>query len=416
MTDSMEAVRRPPRAPIPRSQMPRTPMRRRSRRRWAMAGGVAACWLVLWMATGSLLVGTAALVVLALIGAGLVGGLRLLGVTREHPWVRGMATRPWRDGQDVLQLALRHLPEVFVVTPNGALLAPNAVELRLNPRDYDSLAERIDIGLAAASAADVYTEQAAAHEARFAGYGPAEVAVLRDPAVPAGRYQLRQGQPLGATPRPAFEPATPYGGSRFEPASDLAAPHAAGPTRPARTWPACTQRDRRSPGRAGTAGPGTAGAGTDGAGTAGPRPAAPAPSSPDWPFAHDGSSTAAAAGAVTHPAAGAAGAGLPTVAEPARNPVPQLRLITGDYVSQTRTSGARAGRGAVELALPDVPTVSREHARFTYSDGQWWIANLGLNGLMLNGSSLAGEHPLHDGDSIRWGRNQDAPESRVQIG
>ena len=149
---------------------------------------------------------------------------------------------------------------------------------------------------------------------------------------------------------------------------------------------------------------------------AGPLPGRPAPSGTSWPFAHDGSTTAAPAGAATHPAAGAAGAGLPTVAEPARNPVPQLRLITGDYVSQTRTSGARAGRGAVELALPDVPTVSREHARFTYSDGQWWIANLGLNGLMLNGSSLAGEHPLHDGDSIRWGRNQDAPESRVEIG
>ncbi len=388
MTDSMEAVRRPPRAPIPRSQMPRTPMRRRSRRRWAVAGGVAACWLVLWMATGSLLVGTFSLLVLALIGAGLVGGLRLLGVTSEHPWVRGMATRPWRDGQDVLQLALRHLPEVFVVTPNGALLAPNAVELRLSPRDYDSLAERIDIGLAAASAADVYTEQAAAHEARFAGYGPAEVTVLRDPAVPVGRYQLRQGQPLGATPRPAFEPATPYGGSRLEPCARRARPAACSP---AGLYPA-------------------------GPRPAGPGPAGPAPSSPDWPFAHDGSTTAAPAEAATHPGAGAAGAGLPTVAEPARNPVPQLRLVTGDYVSQTRTSGARAGRGAVELALPDVPTVSREHARFTYSDGQWWIANLGLNGLMLNGSSLAGEHPLHDGDSIRWGRNQDAPESRVQIG
>jgi len=411
MTDSMEAVRRPPRAPIPRSQMPRTPMRRRSRRRWAIAGGVAACWLVLWMATGSLLVGTVALLVLALIGAGLVGGLRLLGVTSEHPWVRGMATRPWRDGQDVLQLALRHLPEVFVVTPNGALLAPNAVELRLNPRDYDSLAERIDIGLAAASAADVYTEQAAAHEARFAGYGPAEVTVLRDPAVPAGRYQLRQGQPLGATPRPAFEPATPYGGSRFEPASAPAGPYPGG----SRFEPASAP-DGPYPAGPRPAGPGAAGPGAAGPGTAGPPPAGPAPSSPDWPFAHDGSTTAAPAGAATHPAAGAAGAGLPTVAEPARNPVPQLRLITGDYVSQTRTSGARAGRGAVELALPDVPTVSREHARFTYSDGQWWIANLGLNGLMLNGSSLAGEHPLHDGDSIRWGRNQDAPESRVQIG
>ena len=110
------------------------------------------------------------------------------------------------------------------------------------------------------------------------------------------------------------------------------------------------------------------------------------------------------------------GGSLATVAEPARNPVPLLRLRTGDYVSQTRTSGARAGRGAVELALPDVPTVSREHARFTYSDGQWWIANLGLNGLVLNGSPLAGEHPLHDGDSIQWGQTQDAPQSRVEIG
>ena len=402
MTDSMEAVRRPPRAPIPRSQMPRSPMRSRSRRRWAIAGGVAACWLVLWMATGSLLVGTVMLVVLGLIGGGLVLGLRLLGVTREHPWVQGMATRPWRDGQDVLQLALRHLPEVFVVTPNGALLAPNAIQLRLNPRDYDSLAERIDIGLAASSAADVYAEQAAAHEARFAGYGPAEVTLLRDPAVPAGRYQLRQGQPLGAAPRPAFQPAAPRPAFQpaaprpaFQPAAPYAPSTAGGPY-PAEppsspSWPLAQDA------------PSTAG---------GPYPAEP-PSSPSWPLAQDGGTTAAPAGAATPPAAGA---GLPTVAEPARNPVPQLRLVTGDYVSQTRTSGARAGRGEVELALPDVPTVSREHARFTYSDGQWWIANLGLNGLMLNGSSLAGEHPLHDGDSIRWGRNQDAPESRVEIG
>jgi pSer/pThr/pTyr-binding forkhead associated (FHA) protein len=79
-------------------------------------------------------------------------------------------------------------------------------------------------------------------------------------------------------------------------------------------------------------------------------------------------------------------------------------------------SGARAGRGAVELGLPDVPTVSREHARFTYSDGQWWVANLGMNGMTLNGTSAAGEQPLHDGDSIRWGTNEQAPVSRVEIG
>jgi pSer/pThr/pTyr-binding forkhead associated (FHA) protein len=110
------------------------------------------------------------------------------------------------------------------------------------------------------------------------------------------------------------------------------------------------------------------------------------------------------------------GGGLATVAEPARSTTPTLRLITGGRVAETRLSGARAGRGAVELGLPDVPTVSREHARFTYSDGQWWVANLGMNGLTLNGASVAGEQPLHDGDVIRWGTNEQAPGSRVEIG
>ncbi len=296
-----------------------------------------------------------------------------------------------------------------MVTPNGALLAPNAVELRLNPRDYDSLAERIDIGLAASSAADVYAEQAAAHEARFAGYGPAEVTLLRDPAVPAGtssargsRWEPRRGPPSSplrrtaartssrgrpgrCSHRPSGRRPGPSGSGwpvRRPPPNPAPGPPPAMPglrTRPARG--PLARRHPLPPGRSRTT-------------------AAPRPRPPGRPR--------------TRPRAPRAG--LPTVAEPARNPVPQLRLITGDYVSQTRTSGARAGRGAVELALPDVPTVSREHARFTYSDGQWWIANLGLNGLMLNGSSLAGEHPLHGGDSIRWGRSQESPESRVEIG
>ena len=111
-----------------------------------------------------------------------------------------------------------------------------------------------------------------------------------------------------------------------------------------------------------------------------------------------------------------AGGGLATVAEPSRSMIPTLRLITGGRVAETRLSGARAGRGEVEISLPDVPTVSREHARFTYSDGQWWVANLGMNGLTLNGASVAGEQPLHDGDVIRWGTNEQAPGSRVEIG
>jgi pSer/pThr/pTyr-binding forkhead associated (FHA) protein len=69
----------------------------------------------------------------------------------------------------------------------------------------------------------------------------------------------------------------------------------------------------------------------------------------------------------------------------------------------------------VELMLPDVPTVSREHARFTFSDGRWWITNQGRNGLTLNGAPVAGEQPLSDGDAIRWGTRPDAPLSRVEI-
>jgi hypothetical protein len=125
--------------------------------------------------------------------------------------------------------------------------------------------------------------------------------------------------------------------------------------------------------------------------------------------AHDGSTRTEATLAPVNP-------GMATMAEPRVPVVPQLRLVTGDRMAQTRTSGARAGRGPVELALPQVPTISREHARFTFADGQWWVTNLGRNGLMLNGAPVTGDQPVRDGDSIRWGGKPDALASRVEIG
>jgi hypothetical protein len=110
------------------------------------------------------------------------------------------------------------------------------------------------------------------------------------------------------------------------------------------------------------------------------------------------------------------GGGMVTIMEPSAAPVPVLRLVTGSSVAETRMSGARAGRGPVELVLPDVLTVSREHATFTFSDGRWWISNQGRNGLTLNGAPVAGEQPLSDGDTIRWGASPDALLSRVKIG
>ena len=98
-------------------------------------------------------------------------------------------------------------------------------------------------------------------------------------------------------------------------------------------------------------------------------------------------------------------------------PAPLLRLVTRGSTAETRVPGARAGRGdAVELRLPDEPTVSRVHAEFTFAGGQWRITSLGRNGAALNGMPLDSEHVLSDGDSIQWGRRSDAMVSRVEIG
>jgi hypothetical protein len=325
-----------------------------------VAAVAAACWALLLGLTGSVIAGTALLLLLAALGAGCVAGLRSMGVDRDHPWVKQLAARPWRDAQDVLQLSLRHLADVFVLTPAGSLLAPNAVQLRLSPRDFAALSELMDIALVSSSAAEVYEDQVAARGARFAGPGPAEVHVISDPSVPAGRYGLRQGRPAPSGPYPGFPP---------DDMSELV------PARPA------------------------------------PGPRASQFAYPSgFPHAHDGRTCT---GAVP---AGAVMTGLPTVAEPVSDPVPLLTLVTGACVTQTRVSGACAGRGAVDLVLPQVPTVSREHARFTFADGQWWIANLGRNGLTLNGVPLEAGQVLSDGDSIGWGRSPDAPVSRVRIG
>jgi hypothetical protein len=329
------------------SRSARAPLRRRSRRRWAVAGGVAASWLALEVVTGSAISATVILVTIAGLGIATVAGLRTMGITRNHPWLRRMASRPWRDGQDVLQVALRHLPDVFVVTPSGALLAPNVVELHLNSDDLRSLRERMDLDVLTASCTEVYQEQVATYGARFAGPGGAETYVFADESIPPGRYRLRQGLPVGGAPYDVpdvqYEDAAP----------ELA--YAAPSREFAEFWTQAGQR--------------------------------PSPTMVD---------------------------GMTTVME--QGLAPALRLITGSSVVQTLTSGARAGRGVVELVLPDVPTVSREHATFTFSDGRWWVTNQGRNGLTLNGAIVAGEQPVSDGDVIRWGTGQDAPLSRVEIG
>jgi hypothetical protein len=358
----------------------RAPLQARSRRRWLLAAGIGGLWLVFLMGSGSLLAGTTLLFLLGAVAAGVVVVLRLFGFGRDHPWFHHAASRPWRDGRDVLRVALRHLPEVFIVTPQGSLLAPNAVELRMNPADIESLAELIDLSLVNASAAEAYAAEVAAHSARVVSNVPLEVGVVADPAVPPGRYRLRQRSSLAAMTLGA-DPVTS--------ADPVCAAYPAGVSGPVGAH-----------GPLSAPGPVSAPSLAEGA--------YPVMTAGIGPF-RDGRtrSDLAVAPAFT--------TGAATVAEPALTPL--LRLITNGAVAETRISGARAGRGkAVELQLPEEPTVSRVHATFTCTGGEWRITVLGRNGVLLNGTPLTSEHVIRNGDSIRWGQQSSAPASAVVIG
>jgi FHA domain len=308
---------------------------------------VAMCWVVAEMMTHSALVATVVLIAAAGLGVASVAGLRTMGVTRDHPWIQRMASRPWRDGQDALNAAMRHLSDVFVVTPSGSLLAPNVVEIQLNTDDLIALRERMELDIICASATEVYTEQVSARGARFAGPGRPDVYVVPDESVPQGRYRLRQGVPVtvGSVPDPAAVQHSP----------DV-------------------------------------------------------PTSPDIQYAHVTREFAAADGHGRQPD------GAVTVMEQAYRLTPLLRLVTGTSMTETSMSGARAGRGPVELVLPNEPTISRVHAQFTFSAGRWWVTNQGRNGLCLNGAPVTDQQPLSHGDSIRWGTRADSLQSRVEIG
>jgi hypothetical protein len=351
MTDIREAARRPVRAPLPR----------RSRQRWAIAGGVVVCWLVGLRLTGSAVGATVLLVAVAGLGAACVAGLRAMGITRDHPWLRRIAARPWRDGQDVLKVAIRHLPDVFIVTPSGSLIAPDVVELQMNPGDLATLRDRMGLDVVSDSVTEVYEDQVAKRGARFAGSARPEVYLVPDFSLPQGRYRLQRGVPVSGRP-PAGLWNLP---DESEPAEYLFPRVDQGP--------ALTTADPVAAGRGGRT-----------------------------LYEGDPGRTVMD--------------GMATVMEQFRPAVPVLRLVTGSSVAETAVSGARAGRGVVELVLPEVPTVSRVHAIFTFAGGRWSVTNQGANGLAVNGVLVSDKQPLSDGDSIRWGKSHDAPLSRVEIG
>jgi FHA domain len=351
---------------------PRASFPRRSRKRWTAAGTVIAVWLVLRLVSGSALSATVLLAAFAAIGAIAVLFLRSMGVTRDHPWIRRLASRPWRDGQAVLRAAVNHFHDVFVITPSGSLFAPNSVEIQMNPEDLASLCDVMEFGVVVASVTEVYQEQVVQYGARFPAPGPAEVYVIADEWLPRGRYRLRQGHPATAAAQREMPDASRYASRYMNPVPEFA---------------------YSVPWHSGSG----SYAGED-------------EDEDQWVW-HGSDPPVTTVDA--HPVLDA---GPATVLEKTFTPVPVLRLVTGDSVAQTQMTGARAGRGSVELVLPDVPTISRQHARFVFSEGRWCVTNLGVNGLAVNGAPAAADHPLCDGDTIRWGSRPDALVSRVEIG
>ena len=358
MADGREAARRP---------VLSVPLQGRRRRRWAIAGGAALCWLAAEVMTGSVAAATVVLVAVAALGVMTVAGLRSLGITRDHPLLQRVGSRPWRDGRAVLNVAVRHLSEVLVVTPSGSVIAPDVVELQMNPYDVASLREWLELDLVSASVTEAYEDQVAKRGARFAGTCQPEVYIAPDDSLPQGRYQLRRGLPASARPASGYRDAPNVPN----------VPHV----------PDLSDREYAHAGQA------RAGIAAD--------PVSAAPAGRTRLDLSMGRTVMD---------------GLATVMEQIRPAVPKLRLVTGSSVAETYMSGARAGRGPVELELPDVPTVSRVHATFTFTGGRWWVTGKGVNGLLVNGAPVAGKQALSDGDSIRWGKSADAPLSTVEIG
>ena len=359
-------------------------------------------WLAFLWATDSMIVATLMSVMLATaIGLSLMA-LRWLGFDRDHPWVQRMGERPWRDGREVLQLALRHLPEVFIVTPSGSLLAPNALEVLMNPDDFTSLTEVMDQSLIDSWACEAYQGCIGEHAARLGGDGPVMVRVASDPDVLVGRYRLRQGRLVGAAHAVS---AVPVGA-----APEVGAGYVAGAARAGETGYA-TDAGRAAVAEYATNAGQEAGAGPAVAGALGFRAAEARTFQ-----ASDGRTLDSGDGGLR---VGGGARALPTdlLTVGAVSAVPLLRLVTGGSAAETRLSGARAGRGtAVELLLPEEPTVSRVHARFVFREGQWRVTGLGRNGLMVNEMPVRGEQVVRDGDSIHWGNQPGALVSRVQIG
>ncbi len=87
--------------------------------------------------------------------------------------------------------------------------------------------------------------------------------------------------------------------------------------------------------------------------------------------------------------------------------IPTLVLQSKENLYRFSTPEVVIGRSlACDCALED-NTVSAQHSRIVYKQGQWWLNDLGsTNGTFLNEIRLEEAAVLRDGDRIRCGQVQ----------
>ena len=83
------------------------------------------------------------------------------------------------------------------------------------------------------------------------------------------------------------------------------------------------------------------------------------------------------------------------------DPGTSLRHIGHAFPLEPVTPVGRAKENAVVL---DDEYVSASHATILLRDDRWWLHDGGsMNGTLLNGSTVRGEVPVHNGDEIQIG-------------
>ncbi len=83
--------------------------------------------------------------------------------------------------------------------------------------------------------------------------------------------------------------------------------------------------------------------------------------------------------------------------------IPRLMDVSETQEYFIKNGENTVGREASDIQLND-PTVSRRHAKITYSDGKCYIEDAGsTNGTTVRGESVTSEIEIFDGDEIKFG-------------